>query len=72
MSKLPNDLKVRVRFIKYNFYHAIDIWINQLEQNNIVLIKNLTVTLPKTNPYGDCIFVFDIKEPNEIPNPNLL
>ena len=48
--------------LKYNFNHEVETWINQLEKENILLAKNLTGDIPKTSPYGDCIFVFDIKE----------
>ena len=48
--------------LKYNFNQAIVLWINQLEKDNILLVKNLTGDVPRTGPYGDCIFVFDIKE----------
>lgn len=48
--------------LKQNFNQDIEHWINQLEKNNLLLVKNLTGNVPKTSPYGDCIFVFDIKE----------
>jgi hypothetical protein len=48
--------------LKYNFNQVIELWINQLEKRNILLVKNLTAGVPKSGPYGDCIFVFDIKD----------
>jgi hypothetical protein len=52
------------QFIKFNrlrddFYAELQTWIKQLETHNIILIKNLTKCVPSTNPYGDCLFVFE-------------
>jgi hypothetical protein len=52
------------QFVKFNrlrddFYTELQIWINQLATHNIMLVKNLTECVPKTNPYGDCLFVFE-------------
>jgi hypothetical protein len=52
------------QFIKFNrlrddFYAGLQTWITQLETHNIVLVKNLTKRVPNTNPYGDCLFVFE-------------
>ena len=40
---------VQFNRLKYNFYHAIDIWINQLEQNNIFLLIQKEYNLKLTN-----------------------
>ena len=52
------------QFIKFNrlrdnFYTELQIWINQLATYDIQLVNNLTKCVPKTNPYGDCLFVFE-------------
>jgi hypothetical protein len=48
--------------LKYNFDHEVKLWINQLEKYHILLVKTIISVVPKTTPYGDCIFVFDMKE----------
>jgi hypothetical protein len=48
--------------LKQDFDHAIKLWTAQLETHNIMLLKTIVSTVPKTSPYGDCIFVFDMKE----------
>ena len=53
---------VQFNRLKHNFSVDIENWINQLAENNIVLFKNLITDVPKTNPYGDCLFIFDIKK----------
>lgn len=62
------------QFVNFNrlqkdFYQALEIWINELSQHNIVLIKNFTKSLPSTGDWGDCFFIF---ENYAIPNSNLL
>ena len=52
------------QFIKFNrlrddFYIELQTWIKELATHNIILIKNLTKCVPNTNPYGDCLFVFE-------------
>lgn len=51
------------QFTKFNrlrddFYVGLQTWINQLATHDIMLVKNLTTCVPKTSPYGDCLFVF--------------
>jgi hypothetical protein len=62
------------QFVNFNrlqqdFYQALNIWINELSQYNIVLIKDFTKSLPSTSDWGDCFFIF---ENHEISNSNLL
>lgn len=62
------------QFVNFNrfrkdFSTALDKWINDLQQLNIVCIKNLTRRLPNTNDWGDCFFVF---KNYEISTDNLL
>jgi hypothetical protein len=62
------------QFVNFNrlqqdFSQALEIWINDLSQHNLVLVKNFTKKLPSTNYWGDCFFIF---ENNEIPTTNLL
>ena len=59
---------VNINRLQKDFYQEIDIWINQLTQRNILLIKNFTKDLPNTNDWGDCFFVF---ENHEIPTTNI-
>lgn len=52
------------QFVKFNrlrddFYVGLQTWINQLATHDIRLVKNLTQCVPKTSPYGDCLFVFE-------------
>jgi hypothetical protein len=52
------------QFVKFNrlrddFYIGLQTWINQLATHDVVLVKNLTRCVPKTSPYGDCLFVFE-------------
>lgn len=76
-STLPHGrmfVSFNFQFVNFNrlqqdFYQALKIWINELSQHNIVLIKDFTKSLPRTNAWGDCFFIF---ENYEISNPNLL
>jgi hypothetical protein len=52
------------QFVQFNrlrddFYVELQTWINQLATHDIRLVKNLTTCVPKTSPYGDCLFVFE-------------
>lgn len=53
---------VQFNRFKFNFLVDIEDWINQLANKGIVLYKNLSTDVPKTTPYGDCLFIFDIKK----------
>lgn len=53
---------VQFNRLKFNFTECIENWINQLANQNIVLFKNLSTNVPKTSPYGDCLFIFDMKK----------
>lgn len=55
--------------LRLDFSVALQEWINDLAQHKIVLIKNFSKNLPRTNSWGDCFFIF---QNYEIPNSNLL
>jgi uncharacterized protein YukE len=62
------------QFVNFNrfredFSTALQKWINDLAQHKIMLVKNLTRKLPRTNDWGDCFFIF---KNYEIPTDNLL
>lgn len=50
---------VKFNRLRDNFYVELQTWINQLATHDIRLVKNLTQCVPKTSPYGDCLFVFE-------------
>jgi len=62
------------QFVNFNrlrddFFENLSIWINYLQTCNLILIKNFTKQVPKTNSWGDCFFIF---ENHEISDTNLL
>lgn len=53
------------QFVKYNrlkldFLQEIDSWINHLESAGLKLVRKVVANIPKTDPYGDCLFVFEL------------
>ena len=62
------------QFVNFNrlredFLIELQKWINDLANQKIILIKNLTTKLPQTNSWGDCFFIF---KNYEISTTNLL
>lgn len=53
------------QFVKYNrltknFLQEINQWVNALDLSDIKLVKKIISNVPKTDPYGDCLFVFEL------------
>jgi hypothetical protein len=62
------------QFVNFNrlredFHQSLYDWINYLQTQNLVLVKNFTKNLPSTDDWGDCFFIF---ENYEISDTNLL
>jgi hypothetical protein len=55
---------VKFNRLKYNFQSAVQHWINTLKQEyNLDLLTRIDHGLPKTDNYGDCLYIFKLNPP---------